>query len=171
LRQADRLLEIGNASALRACLEDPFRPLHRFCESLAEFDGKPTGLFAVHVFARFGCQHGCGRMPPIACSNEDRVDIFAIQQLAKVTVEFAVVVFVLFIYKLFTSVAAAGLHIRDSDALHIRELENRAEIIRTARPDSNDPECDFVVRSNCSTSSKNVGRDYHWQGTSGEGLS
>ena len=58
-------------------------------------------------------------MPSIASSDDDCIDILSIQQLAKVSIQFAIGVSVMLVDKRLASISATGLDVRDCDALYI----------------------------------------------------
>ena len=90
--QLHGLLEIRNTSPLRTRLENAAGPLHRVVEPLTKIDGQAARLFAVDILAGLGGHHRGRRVPAISRGDQHGIDIFAVEQLAKVARDFAVAV-------------------------------------------------------------------------------
>src|SRR5690348_13099173 len=83
-RKLESLHEIRAVSALRPCLIDAAEAEERVCQRAALGNGHRAWLFAIDVFARLRRHHGKQRMPAVARSDEQSVDVLARPQLVLV---------------------------------------------------------------------------------------
>ena len=84
-------------------------------------------------------------MPAIPGSDQDCVDILAIEKFAKVRVELAVLVVVEAIDELFTGISAGCLDIGDSHASHVGKWQHGFDIVSASGSDADDSELDLLV--------------------------
>src|SRR6476660_7429306 len=92
VREVHCLLKVWHAASLRPCLKDSTGALQRFGEFLAILDRQPAWLFAINVLAGLGCHHRCGCVPSIARGNQNRVNVLAVQELAKIAIGTAILI-------------------------------------------------------------------------------
>ena len=141
----DGLNKIRDASSLRAGLEDPFGLMDRVGEFLASFDSDPARFLAVDIFTGLGGHDRGGRMPTVSGGDQDSVDVFAIEQLAKVRVQFAILVSIETIDQLFARIATGCLDIGDRHASHVRKWEHGFGIVGATRTDADDPKLNSII--------------------------
>ena len=163
------LLKIGDAAALRSGLKDPSGPLHRIGQLLAIRDRQAAGLFAVNVLAGLGRHHRCGGMPAIAGRDQHGVDVLAVEQLAEVAIEFAVLVSIVFVDQSLARIAAARLHVGDRDAPHVGQTKHRLQVVRAAGTDADHPERDSSRWARRAVPAQDVRRHDRWQSECGTG--
>jgi hypothetical protein len=84
-------------------------------------------------------------MPAIPGSDQDCVDILAIEKFAKVRVELAVLVVVEAIDELFTGISAGCLDIGDRHASHVGKWQHGFDIVSASGSDADDSELDLLV--------------------------
>ena len=144
--RSNGLLEIGDASPLRARLKDAARPLHRVVKPLAQIDRQATGLFAVNVLAGLGGHHRGRSVPAVARGDQHGVDVLAIEQLAKIADRLAVVVSVVLVDQRLARLATARLNVGDHHALHVGHGEHRLDIVGAPGPDADHAQRDLLAR-------------------------
>ena len=79
---------MGTASLLRTGLENAFGLALNFDEPLAFVDSQGERFFAVNILAGLHRGHGDQRMPVVNRAADDSVDVFSLQQFAKVGITF-----------------------------------------------------------------------------------
>jgi len=84
-------------------------------------------------------------VPPVAGRDEDGIDVVAGEQFAEVAVQHAVGVAVFLVHHLLARSAASGLHVRNRDALHVRQRHHRIEDVAAAIADADDAERDSLA--------------------------
>ena len=141
----DRLDKIRNTSPLGAGLENALGLMDGIRKLLAGFDSDAARFLAVDIFNGLGGHDRGGRMPAISCGDQDSVDVFAIEQLAKVRVQFAILVSIETIDELFARIATGCLDIGDRHASHVRKWEHGFDIVGATRTDADDPELNSII--------------------------
>ena len=132
------LLEIGDAAALGAGLEDPLRAVDGVGQLLAGGDGDAARLLAIDVLAGFGGQDRGRRVPAVAGGDQHGVDVLAVEQFAEVAVKLAVLVAVVLVHQRLAGLAPLGLHVGNRHAADIRERQHRLQVVGAARTDADD---------------------------------
>ncbi len=145
LGQVDRLLEIGDAAALRAGLEDAPGGLDGVGQLLTIGDRQAAGLLAVDVLAGLRGQDRCRRVPAVAGGDQHRVDVLAREQFAEIAIEHAILVAVMLIDQGLAGVPTAGLHVGDRHALHVRQTEHGLQVVGAAGTDADHAERDLFA--------------------------
>ncbi len=138
MSQLDGLLEIRHAASLRSGLKHAPCPLYRLGQLLTQPNRDPARLFAIDIFASLGSQDRGRSMPTVARTDQHRIDLFAIEQLAKVPMQLAIGVLIGPIDQRLGCLATTGLHIGNRNAAHIAKRQHRLEVVRRPRADTND---------------------------------
>ena len=76
-------------------------------------------------------------MPSISRCDQDGINVLAVEDFAKVTMQFAVAVSVVFVDQFLALIATVFLHIGHRDALQIGVREHAAQNVATARSNPN----------------------------------
>ncbi len=155
----DRFLKVGDAPSLRPRLKNPLRHPHRLAQLLAKRDGDAAWLFTIDILACLRCQDGSSCVPAIPGCDEDRVDVFAVEQFPKIPVELAVTIGVVLIHELLPSIAPFALHVSNRYTTHVLEREHRLEIVGTTWANSDDPQLNPIAGGRAAWPSQHMARD------------
>ncbi len=79
---------MGTASLLCAGLEHALGLPLNFDDTLAFVDGQGKRFFAINILARFHRGDGNQRVPVVNRAADDGIDVFTLQQLAKIGIAF-----------------------------------------------------------------------------------
>ena len=109
VRPIDGLLKVGNTAPLSARLEDATMFVHRVGQLLAQLDCDAARFFTVNIFASFGGQDRCRSVPAISRRDQHGVDVFPVEKLTEIMVQFAAGVAVVIIDQFLACVSARRL--------------------------------------------------------------
>jgi len=164
LGQFRRVLKILDAAALRSSLIHPAVSGDTIGKQPTLFDGHAAWLLAVDVLACFGGQIRGKRVPPIAGSDENRVDIVTFQDVVHISIEDAIVIPIVLIDHLLHSLPTSALQVGGGDHLHIGVLEKSRENVRASVANTDSSKRDAFTWRDRSISSEHVPRDKFWNG-------
>ncbi len=132
---------------LRAGLEDAARAVHRLGQQQALRDVLRARLLAIHVLAGAGRVEGGRAVPVRPGGDQDRVDVAAVEQLAKVAIHRAVRVAVVLVDFFLDGDAAFFFDVADGDELNVLLLQEAAEVVSSPVPDANSAHHDPLAGS------------------------
>jgi len=96
-------------------------------------------------------------VPAVTGGDQHGVDVFAVEQLAKIAIELEVLVAVVFIDQLLAGLAAAGLHVGDGQAPHVGQAEHGLQIVRASRTDADHAQVDGFAGGDLSLAAQGTG--------------
>jgi hypothetical protein len=128
--------EVRQVPPLRTGLKHAPGALHRLRENETLRNVLGARLLAIHVLAGLGRLHGHRRMPIRSRRDQHRVDVVAVEQLAKVAMHVAVFGSVSAVDHLFDERAAGLLHIAHGRTLDVRAIQKAAEVVHAAAADA-----------------------------------
>ena len=106
-------------------------------------------------------------MPAIASGNQNRVDIFAIEQFTEVAVKSTVRRSIMFVDQCLSGITTAGLHISDGHALDIGKSQHCLKVVCASWPDADNAQSDFLTGSHGTITAKHMGWKNPWCGKRG----
>jgi len=95
-------------------------------------------------------------VPSITGRNNHGIDILSIEKFAKIAMQFAIGVSIVFIDECLARIAPTCLNVGDCNALDIGKAEHGLQIISASRSDADDAKRDLVARSNGTAASEHA---------------
>ena len=162
--------DVRQVAALRASLEDAARAANDLRQLQALSDVLRAGLFAIHVLAGAGRIDGGRAVPVRTGGDQDRVDVTAVEQLAKVAIHRAVCVAVVLVDFFLDGDAAFFFNVADGDELNVLLLQEAAEVISSPVADADTAHHDSLAGSDCAVPAQGRTRnDRRCEGSGGAG--